>query len=181
MNHVTVILPRLAGDLAIDPRAVVDWFVGGGWTMAALTAVALALAYLVVERLLDIRAQARALRRTGIAVSAGPGVRGLRRMGLIRACVVVAPLLGLLGTVFGMIEAFTNISVGDALGKAELLASGIYQALVTTAAGLTVAIPSLVLYMVFTGRIERLVGDMDGLSLEFVETLMKEEDDAAAA
>jgi len=93
----------------------------------------------------------------------------------------IAPLLGLLGTVFGMIEAFTNISVGDALGKAELLASGIYQALVTTAAGLTVAIPSLVLYMVFTGRIERLVGDMDGLSLEFVETLMKEEDDAAAA
>ena len=91
----------------------------------------------------------------------------------------IAPLLGLLGTVFGMIEAFTNISVGDALGKAELLASGIYQALVTTAAGLTVAIPSLVLYMIFTARIERLVGDMDDLSMDFVETLLKSEDPAA--
>jgi len=141
MNHVTVILPRLAGDLAIDPRAVVDWFVGGGWTMAALTAVALALAYLVVERLLDIRAEARALRRTGIAVSAGPGVRGLRRMGLIRACVVVAPLLGLLGTVTGIVETFDSILAGGYIAE---MGEGIRKALLTTQYGLVIAAPGLV-------------------------------------
>ncbi|MGB2828780.1 MAG: MotA/TolQ/ExbB proton channel family protein, partial [Phycisphaerae bacterium] len=83
----------------------------------------------------------------------------------------VAPLLGLLGTVLGMISAFKDISMGEALGKADILASGIYEALVTTAAGLTVAIPSLVLYLVFVARIDKLVGEMDDLTLEFVETI----------
>jgi biopolymer transport protein ExbB len=99
----------------------------------------------------------------------------LRRNGRVLAGVAsVSPLLGLLGTVLGMIQAFQEISMGEGLGKAEMLASGIYQALVTTAAGLTVAIPALVLYLMFNAKIEKLVSDMDDLTLEFVETLDEE-------
>ncbi|MEZ6016948.1 MAG: MotA/TolQ/ExbB proton channel family protein [Planctomycetota bacterium] len=68
---------------------------------------------------------------------------------------LIAPLLGLLGTVWGMIEAFSNIALTSGIGKPEQLARGIYVALTTTAAGLTVAIPTIVFYWVLQGRIER--------------------------
>lgn len=90
----------------------------------------------------------------------------------------VAPLLGLLGTVLGMISAFRDISGGEALGKADVLASGIYEALVTTAAGLTVAIPSLVLYLLFNAKIEKLILKLDDLALEFIDTLVEPDDGA---
>lgn len=67
---------------------------------------------------------------------------------------LIAPLLGLLGTVWGMIEAFSEIAAGDGMGKPEVLASGIKQALVTTAAGLAVSIPSVVAYYWLRGRVE---------------------------
>lgn len=70
---------------------------------------------------------------------------------------MIAPLLGLLGTVWGMIEAFSNIALKEGLGKPELLASGISQALVTTAAGLTIAIPTQAAYYWFKSRIDRFV------------------------
>lgn len=69
----------------------------------------------------------------------------------------IAPLLGLLGTVYGMIQAFSQLALKDQLGKPELLASGIAQALITTAAGLTVAIPSQAAYYWLKGRIDRFV------------------------
>lgn len=68
---------------------------------------------------------------------------------------LVAPLLGLLGTVWGMIDAFATIAMQNALGKPEMLASGVYQALVTTAAGLTIAIPTVVAYYIFKARVDR--------------------------
>jgi len=67
---------------------------------------------------------------------------------------LIAPLLGLLGTVWGMIQAFGSIARASAIGRPELLASGIYTALTTTAAGLAVAIPAIVLHHVLRGRIE---------------------------
>jgi biopolymer transport protein ExbB len=89
-----------------------------------------------------------------------------REMALIRAKsrplgVVgnVAPLVGLLGTVVGMIMAF-QISSQEGLGKAERLAEGIYLALMTTAAGLTIAIPCLLFASWFTGRAERYMCDI---------------------
>lgn len=76
----------------------------------------------------------------------------------------VAPLLGLLGTVVGMIQSFFTVAKERALGNPALLADGIGQALVTTAAGLTVAIPALVLFYAFRGRARRLVGELDDIA-----------------
>lgn len=80
----------------------------------------------------------------------------------------VTPLLGLLGTVLGMIEAFNVIAASDAMGRAELLAGGIGQALITTAAGLTVAIPALTAYSWFVARVDRLVVEIDQLAQQVV-------------
>lgn len=87
------------------------------------------------------------------------GMREVKRLSAgLRPLVVVAmiaPLLGLLGTVWGMIGTFTNIAVQDGLGKPELLAGGISEALITTAAGLTVAIPTQAAYYYFRSRIDK--------------------------
>jgi len=102
-------------------------------------------------------------------------VRLLRRnCRVLSGVAYISPLLGLLGTVLGMIKCFSQVSTGEALGKAERLAEGIYQALVTTAGGLTVAIPAAVLYLMFMAKIEKLVSEMDNLSLEFVESVSED-------
>ena len=80
----------------------------------------------------------------------------------------VSPMLGLLGTVWGMIMAFLVASVGG-LGRAENLATGIYEALVTTFGGLLVAIPALIFYYYFLGRIDGILHEMNETSVEFVE------------
>jgi len=72
----------------------------------------------------------------------------------------VAPLVGLLGTVLGMIIAFRTASQAG-LGKGELMAQGIYMALLTTAAGLTVAIPCLLLSAWFNSRVEHMFRQID--------------------
>ena len=86
---------------------------------------------------------------------------------------VLAPLLGFLGTVFGMIQAFINIALKEGLGRPELLAAGISQALVTTAAGLCVAIPAQAAYFWFRSRVERFGRRVEDLYLEMDETLAK--------
>jgi biopolymer transport protein ExbB len=78
----------------------------------------------------------------------------------------IAPLLGLLGTVVGMIQAFYTIAKERIVGNPELFAEPIGMALVTTAAGLTVAIPALVLYYWFRGRIRRLAAGLDDIARE---------------
>jgi biopolymer transport protein ExbB len=84
-----------------------------------------------------------------------------KNLRVINGIATVTPLLGLLGTVLGMIGAFNAIADANAMGRPELLASGIGQALLTTAAGLGVAIPALVAHMLLTGWVDRLVADMD--------------------
>ena len=84
----------------------------------------------------------------------------------------VAPLLGLLGTVLGMIEVFAVITV-NGIGQAGELAGGISQALVTTAAGLVVAIPSLMFYRYFQGRVEAIVISMEKDTLRLLEFLQE--------
>ncbi len=84
---------------------------------------------------------------------------------------LIAPLLGLLGTVWGMIEAFSNIAGENGLGNAELLASGIYKALTTTAAGLSVSIPAMVAYWYLKGRIDVFSRRFEDLYREVDESL----------
>ena len=83
----------------------------------------------------------------------------------------ISPLLGLLGTVLGMISAFNAIANSDAMGRPELLASGISQALLTTAAGLTVAIPAIAAHLFFLSRVDRLVMEIDELGEEVVNAI----------
>jgi biopolymer transport protein ExbB len=94
---------------------------------------------------------------------------GLRRyLRLFNGISTISPLLGLLGTVLGMIRAFNAIATADAMGRPELLAAGISQALLTTAAGLSVAIPALIAYLFFVGRVDRLIIEIDALGQEVV-------------
>ena len=82
----------------------------------------------------------------------------------------IAPLLGLLGTVIGMIRVFTEITV-QGTGNANALAGGISEALITTAAGLAVAIPSLVMHRYFTGKIDAIVVGLEQESIKLVDAL----------
>jgi biopolymer transport protein ExbB len=86
----------------------------------------------------------------------------------------LTPLLGLLGTVLGMIDAFNTIAKADAMGRPELLAGGIGAALVTTAAGLCVAIPAYAAYAFFLGRTDKLILEMDALAQNVVEQISAE-------
>ena len=93
----------------------------------------------------------------------------LRVLSVIAA---VSPLMGLLGTIFGMISAFQTVATSaDALGKTEMLAGGIYEAMITTAAGLVVAIPALIFYHWLSAKVQKLVMDIDEMTVDFVEEL----------
>jgi biopolymer transport protein ExbB len=90
----------------------------------------------------------------------------------LHSIAVVAPLLGFLGTVYGMIVAFQTVALsGEALGRPELLAAGISQALITTAVGLTIAIPAQVAYFWLRSRVDRFARRLEELYAELVETL----------
>jgi biopolymer transport protein ExbB len=91
-----------------------------------------------------------------------------RYLRVINGVATVSPLLGLFGTVWGMMEAFNVIAVSPAMGRAEMLAGGISVALITTAAGLLVAIPALILYLYFVGRVDSLIIEIDHHGQELV-------------
>ena len=93
--------------------------------------------------------------------------RYLNTLGTIAS---VTPLLGLLGTVIGMIKVFSVI-MAEGVGDASVLAGGISEALITTAAGLTVAIPSLALHRYLRGRVDRLLAGMEQEVLGVVDAL----------
>jgi biopolymer transport protein ExbB len=89
----------------------------------------------------------------------------------------ISPLLGLLGTVLGMIMSFNGLSAHNgAEAQREMLASGIAQALIATAAGIFVAIPALTAYMFFVGKVDRLVTEIDDLGQQIVELIAGDAD-----
>ncbi|GMU32390.1 MAG: MotA/TolQ/ExbB proton channel family protein [Planctomycetia bacterium] len=93
-----------------------------------------------------------------------------KHMRILAVIASISTLLGLLGTITGMITAFQTVAASaDAMGKTELLAKGIYQAMITTAAGLMVAIPVVLAYNWLASRIDGLVNEMDAIAVEFVE------------
>ena len=96
--------------------------------------------------------------------------RYLNTLGTIAS---ITPLLGLLGTVIGMIKVFAVITT-QGVGDPSVLAGGISEALITTAAGITVAIPSLMFYRYFRGRIDELVVTMEQEAIKLVEALHNE-------
>lgn len=93
--------------------------------------------------------------------------RYLNALGTIAS---ITPLLGLLGTVIGMIKVFSVITT-QGIGDPGVLAGGISEALITTAAGLTVAIPALMFYRFFRGRVDELVVTMEQEAIKMVEAL----------
>ena len=93
--------------------------------------------------------------------------RYLNTLGTIAA---ITPLLGLLGTVIGMIKVFSAITV-HGVGNPGVLAGGISQALITTAAGLAIAIPSLMFYRYLRGRVDMLVVRMEQEAMKMVEVM----------
>ena len=93
--------------------------------------------------------------------------RYLETLGTIAA---ISPLLGLLGTVIGMIKVFSAI-MAHGVGNANQLAGGISEALITTAAGLTVAIPSFFFYRYFKGKVESYVVSMEEQAINLIEAI----------
>ncbi len=95
-----------------------------------------------------------------------------RYLGPLGTIAAISPLLGLLGTVSGMITAFTAITA-QGVGNPAVLAGGISEALVATAAGLTVAIPSLIAYRFLRGRVDSLVVLIEKETIRFIEALLQ--------
>lgn len=98
-----------------------------------------------------------------------------KHLSILNGVYTISPLLGLLGTVVGMIMSFNELAGGASMGaSSERLAGGIAVALLTTAAGLSVAIPALVLYMYLAGRVDSLVMEMDRLAQRVVNSISAE-------
>jgi biopolymer transport protein ExbB len=97
-----------------------------------------------------------------------------RHLRLLNGISQVGPLLGLLGTVVGMIMSFNGLAASGGEGQKEMLAGGIAQALLTTAAGMLVAIPALIAYLYFVGRVDRLITEIDALGQQLVELISAE-------
>lgn len=95
-----------------------------------------------------------------------------RRLVILDGVATIAPLLGLLGTVTGIIKSFNVLGGMDGLSSPQALSVGIAEALITTAAGLIVAIPSMVLYHWINGIIDRRVAEMNRRSAELVDALV---------
>jgi len=105
-------------------------------------------------------------------------VSGLERyLNTLGTIASVSPLLGLLGTVLGMIDIFAVINEAG-VGHAGLLAGGIAKALITTAAGLMVAIPALLFHRFFNSKVNKLAIGMEEQALRLVEVMKGEREDA---
>ena len=113
----------------------------------------------------------RDVMRDSIEEAASQVIHELERfVAALGTIAAVAPLLGLLGTVIGMIKVFTSLNLHGA-GNASVLAGGISEALITTAAGLTVAIPAMMAHRYFVRRVDSLVVTMEQEAVKLVDAL----------
>lgn len=101
-----------------------------------------------------------------------------RNLPVLGTVAIVSPLFGLLGTVTGMINAFTTIAL-EGTGDPQQLAGGISQALLTTAGGLTIAIPCLIFYQLFDSRVNRYMVEISQVSNEIINQLILGQSDNA--
>lgn len=103
-----------------------------------------------------------------------------RHLRLFNGISQVSPLLGLMGTVVGMIMSFNAISASAVDGQREMMAAGIAQALLATAAGMGVAIPALLAYLFFLGRVDQLIVEIDALGQQVVELVASDSSESRA-
>lgn len=104
---------------------------------------------------------------------------GSRQAGLLSSRITyladvgaLAPMVGLLGTVVGMIKSFQQISSGDVTGVRQMqLAEGVYEALITTAAGLMIGIPALIFYSLFRGRVQKYIAELEAAATHLMALL----------
>jgi len=122
----------------------------------------------------DDREMGRAIQEAGLAEIP----RLEKNMGLLATMAHVTPLLGLLGTVLGMMKILLVMQQNTPLVQAGDLAMGMWEALVSTAAGLAVAIPAYIAYNFLVGRIESIVLDMERASSEIMAFLSGQQDHA---
>jgi biopolymer transport protein ExbB len=94
-----------------------------------------------------------------------------RFLGVLATLAFLAPLIGLLGTVTGMLEAFGTITSNGGYATVTELSSGVYKSLLTTAAGLVVATPTFVAYSYLSSRVNALMHDMERAGIEVVHML----------
>lgn len=102
-----------------------------------------------------------------------------RRLGVLETVAAVSPLLGLLGTVLGMIRIFASVSQAG-IGDPEALSGGISEAMVTTAAGLFIGIPALVAYNWLNGRADRLIFELENYASRLLDSLRRRRQAAGA-
>ncbi|PHS70452.1 MAG: biopolymer transporter ExbB [Cycloclasticus sp.] len=135
-------------------------------TLAASSPLGRVLAAGIVNQAHGREIMKESIEETGRQVAHDLG-KYLNSLGTIAS---ITPLLGLLGTVIGMIKVFAAI-MSFGVGDPSVLAGGISQALITTASGLTVAIPTLMFYRYFRGRVDELVIKMEDEALKMIEMM----------
>jgi len=96
-----------------------------------------------------------------------------RNLGLLATLVYIAPLIGLLGTVVGLLQTFITISTGGGYATTLEIATGIYASLIVTAGGLAVAIPALLAHQYLSSRVSDLVHDMERAGIEVVSMVVE--------
>lgn len=133
-------------------------------------AVASPLGYVIAAGLNGIDLQAEAFQRVMQSTIDNVAHELERYLTLVGIIASITPLMGILGTVFGMIDVFsTLVSAGQ--GNAKVLAGGISTALVTSAAGLSVAIPALIAHRYFLRKVDELILEIDSSSQRFFDRL----------
>jgi len=95
-----------------------------------------------------------------------------RNLGLLATLVYIAPLVGLLGTVVGLLQTFVTISGSGGYATTPEIATGIYSSLIVTAAGLAVAIPALLAHQYLSSRVNDLIHDMERAGIEVVSMIV---------
>ncbi len=102
------------------------------------------------------------------------GAAGLwQRISYLNNIATIAPLLGLLGTVWGMMQAFSTIAFDDAQVKSIAVAYSVSMAMVTTAAGLLLAIPAMAIYYYLRGRVVKILAEVEAEASELVELIAR--------
>jgi biopolymer transport protein ExbB len=133
-------------------------------------AVASPLGYVIAAGLNGIDLQTEAFQRVMQSTIDNVAHELERYLTLVGIIASITPLMGILGTVFGMIDVFsTLVSAGQ--GDAKILAGGISTALVTSAAGLSVAIPALIAHRFFLRKVDELILEIDSISQRFFDRL----------